>query len=170
MKKTLEVINELEKEKLIKTYAIGGAIAALKWIEPFFTRDLDIFIIPVQKTKDGELIVLTPIYDYLASKGYLEWKGQWLMIEGIPVEFIPAEGLIKESVENAVEIDFEGVKTRVITPEYLIALFLTAGRDKDLIKIRMLLDQAPVEMKKLNDILQRYGLQEKFASLRRTIR
>ncbi|MCM8787260.1 MAG: hypothetical protein NC935_04315, partial [Candidatus Omnitrophica bacterium] len=34
-------------------------------------------------------------------KGYNEWKGQWLIIEGVPVEFIPAEGLLREVVENA---------------------------------------------------------------------
>jgi len=31
LKKTLEVINELKKEGLIKDYAIGGAIGALRW-------------------------------------------------------------------------------------------------------------------------------------------
>jgi len=45
MKKTLEVINELKRKGLIKDYVIGGDIGVLKWTEPFFTRDLDIFII-----------------------------------------------------------------------------------------------------------------------------
>ena len=37
MKKAIEVMNELKKKKLIKDYAIGGAIAALRWVEPFYT-------------------------------------------------------------------------------------------------------------------------------------
>lgn len=87
------------------------------------------------------------------------------MIEGIPVEFIPAEGLAQESVENAVDVDFEDVKTRVMTPEYLIAMFLKAERPKDIIKVRMLLEQAPVDMDKLYDILKQYDLLEKFKNL-----
>ena len=166
MKKTLEVINELEKEKLIKTYAIGGAIGALRWVEPFFTRDLDVFILLAKELKDKELVVLTPIYDYLAGKGYKEWRGQWIMIEGIPVEFIPAVGLSREAVEQSIVVDFEGVKTKVMTPEYLIASFLLAGRDKDIAKIKLLLEQAPLDHEKLTGILSRYNLLEKFHNLR----
>jgi predicted nucleotidyltransferase len=165
MKKTIEILNELKKNGLIKDYAIGGAIGALKWVEPFFTRDLDVFIIPAQETKNNELVVLTPIYDFLADNDYKEWIGQWIMIEGIPVEFIPAVGLSKEAIEHAVDIDFEGVRTKVMTPEYLIALFLKAGRDKDITKIKMLLEQATVDKNKLTGILNRYGLLEKLNRL-----
>jgi len=165
VKKTLEIINDLREKNLIKDYAIGGAIGALKWVEPFFTRDLDVFILLTQELRNDELVVLTPIYDYLANKGYKEWIGQWLMIEGIPVEFIPALGLSQEAVEKSVIIDFEGVNTKVMTPEYLIALFLKAGRDKDIIKIKMLLEQATVDHKKLNKILDRFDLQKRFNKL-----
>lgn len=161
MRKTLEVITELKKEKLIQDYAIGGAIGVLKWVEPFFTRDLDIFVIPIHKAKTKELIDFSGIYNYLKAKGYNEWVGQWIVIEGVPVEFIPAEGLARESVENAIKIQFEGVKTKVINPEYLIALLLTAGRKKDVIKIEMLLKQTTIDMARLKDIVNRYGLGEK---------
>lgn len=161
MKKTIEVINGLKEERLIKDYAIGGAIGVLKWVEPFFTRDLDIFIIPFQEP-EGKVIDLSPIYDYLKKKGYDEWAGQWIIIEGIPVEFIPAENLAKESVVNAQEIEFEGAKTKVIIPEYLIALLLKAGREKDIMKIKMLLEQAKVDRRKLNEVLMRYDLDNNF--------
>lgn len=162
MKKTIEVINELKQRGLIKDYAIGGAIAALKWTEPFFTRDLDLFIIPEKKVGKEQLVVLSSVYDYLKEKGYDTWTGQWLIVEGIPVEFIPAEGVAEEAVKNAVETLFEEVMTRVISPEYLIALFLIASRDKDRIKIRMLLEQATINMEHLRDILVRHRLWEKF--------
>ncbi len=160
MRDTINVINKLKEEGLIKDYAIGGAIGALKWVEPFFTRDLDIFIVPINETKEG-LINLSPIYDYLKEKGCF-WRGQWLIIEGIPVDFIPVDTLEKEAVENAQETEYEGVKTRVITPEYLIALFLKTGRDKDIRKIEMLLEQAEIDREKLGKILEGHGLAEKF--------
>ncbi len=163
MKKTLDVISELKKQELIKDCAIGGAIGVLKWVEPFFTRDLDIFVIPIFQTEKKKLIDFSGIYNYLKAKGYNEWVGQWIIIEGVPVEFIPADsGLMKESVEKAIETEYEGVKTKVIRPEYLIALLLIAGRQKDKLKIEMLIDQAKVDMKKLKRILAKYKLNEKF--------
>lgn len=161
MKNTLKVINELVKDKLIKNYAIGGAIGVLKWTEPFFTRDLDIFIIPIQEIQRKEILSLSEIYDYLKTKGYSKWVGQWLIIEGIPVEFIPAtDGLFREAVENAVETKFEDIKAKVIIPEYLIALFLKAKRAKDIIKIEMLLKQTKVNKEKLKEVLLKYNLNE----------
>lgn len=162
MKKTLEIINELKERQLIKNYAIGGAIAALKWVEPFFTRDLDLFVIPKKKVGKDKIFVFSPVYEYLKKRGYDSWTGQWLMIEGVPVEFIPAEGVAEEAVQNAVETDYEGVKARVITAEYLIALFLKASRDKDKIKIQMLLEQTTMNMTHLRNILERYDLWKKF--------
>jgi len=165
MKRALEVVNELKQKGLILDYAIGGAIGALRWVEPFFTRDLDVFIILAKQSKNNELVVLTPIYDYLAEHDYKEWIGQWIMIDGVPVEFIPAIGLSKEAVEQAISIDFQGINSKVMTPEYLIALFLSAGRDKDITKIRLLLEQASVDHKRLNGILKKYNLVEKFDRL-----
>lgn len=131
-------------------------------MEPFFTRNLDIFITLAAENKQTKLITLTPIYNYLEKKGYKEWVGQWIVISGIPVEFIPAEGLAEEAVENAIEIQYEMVKTKVIVPEYLIALLTKAGREKDIIKIRMLLEQAKIDRAKLENILIKYNLNEKF--------
>lgn len=161
MKNTIKIINELKQKGLIKDYAIGGAIGVLKWVEPFFTRDLDIFVVLSQQKKGQKLIYLSGIYDYLKKKGYTKWVGQWIIIEGVPVEFIPAEGLAKESVEKAIETEFEGLKTRVISPEYLIALLLVAARPKDIIKIQMLLGQAKIDMEKLKRISKRYNLNKK---------
>jgi len=160
VKKTLEVINQLKDEGVIQDYAIGGAVAALKWVEPFFTRDLDIFIIPLQeKTK---VISFLPIYESLKAKGYDQWTGQWIVIEGVPVEFLPAEGLGREAVEEAAEVEFEGVRTKVIRPEHLIALFLAAFRAKDKIKIGLLRQQTKIDPIKLDRILARYDLKKKF--------
>ncbi len=162
MKKTLEVINGLKEDGILKDYAIGGAVAALKWVEPFFTRDLDILILPIPTTGEEKVISFLPIYDALKARGYHQWTGQWLMIEGVPVEFLPAEGLSQEAVHEAVETEFEGVRTKVVLPEYLIALFLKASREKDKMKIRLLLDQTKIDRNKLRGILKHHGLEEKF--------
>jgi len=94
-------------------------------------------------------------------KGYIR-RGHWITIEGIPVDMFPADPLEKEAVEQAQETEYEGVGTKVIVPEYLIALFLRAGRDKDLRKIEMLLEQCEIDRGRLQRILSQYGLHEKF--------
>ncbi len=165
MRQTLKVVNGLKDKGLINDYAIGGGIAALFYIEPFLTYDLDVFIISVERTDEKNLIVLSPIFDYLKSKGY-SWKGEHIIIEGVPVQFIPADELEKEAVENAKVIEYEGIKAKVITPEYLTVILLRAGRKKDIEKIEKLLEQTDVDRTKLEEILNKFGLKEKFKFLK----
>ena len=80
----------------------------------------------------------------------------------IPVDLFPVDELEKEAVENAKETEYQGAKTKIIVPEYLIALFLRTNRDKDERKIKMLLEQAQINMEKLTKILNEHGLTEKF--------
>lgn len=163
MKDTLKVINELKKKRLVDDYAIGGGIAALFYIEPFLTYDLDLFILVSEEKKQENLILLSSIFKYLEKRGY-PWKGEHIVIEGIPVQFIPVDELEEEAVKNSREIEYEGVKTKVILPEYLIAILLRTGRKKDKEKIERLLEQTEVDKERLEDILKRYHLRKKFRS------
>lgn len=165
MRQTLKVINELKNKGLINDYAIGGGIAALFYIEPFLTYDLDVFIIPIERADENNLIVLSPIFDYLKSKGY-SWKGEHIIIEGVPVQFIPVDKLEKEAVENAKMIEYEGVKAKVITPEYLIVILSRAGREKDIEKVKRLLKQTDIDRTTLEEISNKFGLKERFEFLK----
>lgn len=160
MKKAIKTINELKKAGLIEDYAIGGGIAAIFYVEPFVTYDVDVFIILPKEAKCRNLIVLSPIFDYLKGKGF-RWKGEHIIIEGVPVQFIPADELEEEAVRKARQIKYEGVRTKVLTPEYLVSILLRAGRKKDQEKVEKLLEQTKVDREKLKDILHRYGLKEK---------
>lgn len=164
MKKTLMLINELKEEGLIEDYAIGGGIAALFYIEPFLTYDLDIFIIPAQKTEKKGVISLSPIFAYLKTKR-CTWKGEPIVIEGVPVQFIPADELEEEAVKNARRIEYKGVKSKVIRPEYLIAILLRAGRKKDIEKIETLLEGTGVNRTNLEEILDKFDLKDKFRNI-----
>jgi hypothetical protein len=44
MKQTIEVLNQMVVDEIIASYAIGGAIAAFRYIEPASTDDLDILV------------------------------------------------------------------------------------------------------------------------------
>ena len=71
LRKTIEVVTKLYERGAIQRYAIAGAVAALNYIEPALTQDLDILvsIADFENRKSG-LILLTPIENALASMGY----------------------------------------------------------------------------------------------------
>lgn len=158
---TLRVMNQLKTEGVIEDYAIGGGVGTIKYTEPFSTYNLDLFVI-VPKSKG--LTLLTPIYDRFRQLGY-PWHKDYLIVEGLPVQFIAADELESEAVTRAARATVFGVSTKVMRPEYLIALFARAGRTKDKAKITMLLEQAKVDILVLREILVRYGLLEKFEAI-----
>ncbi len=160
MKRTIEVLNELEKEGVFLRYAIGGGIGAIFYTEPFLTFDLDVFI--VLPATDGGLVTLTPVYDALRVRGYGE-ENECVVIEGISVQFLPAYNpLTEEALAQARETDYEGVPTRVLKAEYLIAICLQTGRSKDRARVAMLREQAELDRDLLADLLKRRHLEEKW--------
>jgi hypothetical protein len=119
MKKTLAVINEMKKQKIIEDYAIAGGIATIFYVEPILTYDLDIFF--TYKTEPTGLDVLKPIYKCLRKKGYKE-KQEHVLIEGIPVQFFPVyDALSREAVEQAQKTTYSSVSIKVLSAEHLIA-------------------------------------------------
>ena len=159
MEKTLEIINRMEAEGLIGRYAIGGAMAAIFYVEPFATFDLDIFF---ATSMSGSLVTMTPVYKYLAAAGY-EAKGEAIDIEGWPVQFIPTYNpLVAEAVEQALEIKFKGTATRVLSAEHLVSIMLQTGREKDYARAAKFLEEGVVNVERLTDILSRHGLTDKW--------
>ncbi|MDA8200339.1 MAG: hypothetical protein M0Z54_13100 [Thermaerobacter sp.] len=155
MKATLAVLNELERQGIVHRYAIGGAMAAMFYVEPTVTYDMHIFV--VLPTSSG-LLTLTPIYDALRQRGY-EPEGECIVIEGVPVQFLPAYNpLVEEALEQARLVDVEGVATRVLPLEHLIAMAAQTGRLKDRARVQLLMDEGSVNTVRLADICGRHGL------------
>lgn len=159
MKKALQIINKLKSEGLIEDYAIGDGVGTMYYTEPISTYDLDIFI-TIEEKGQG-IILLTPVFEYLKSKGY-KWSGEHIILDDYPVQFIAADDLEKAAIKNARDITYQGVKTRVMGPEHLIAILLRAGRAKDILKVGMILEQYSIDHSRLSGILTRYKLKEKY--------
>ena len=165
MEQTLHIINLMQQEGLFTAYAIGGGIAALFYIEPITTFDLDIFIMLPEP--NGLLVSLSPLYAWLEKKGYSSQHEQ-VVIEGIPVQFIPAYNpLIEDAVKHAVTRPYGNVSTRVLGAEYLIAIMLQTYRGKDKDRLAKFMDEADISMSLLNPILEQYQLQDRFEQFRR---
>jgi len=156
MKDTLSEINELRAAGLVGQWAIGGAMGATFYLEPISTYDLDIFVI-----FEGSplILTLTPIYDFLKARGHTA-EGDAVLVHGWPVQFLPAESmLLREAVEQAGEIDFEGVPARVMRAEHLMAIALQTGRGKDFARLVTFMEAGSVDTISLHSILARHGLE-----------
>lgn len=168
MEKTLKIINRLEADGVIERYAIGGAVAAIFYIEPFQTYDLDIFF--AADVSASDLLLLSPIYDHLATFGY-KAEGESIQIEGWPVQFLPAfSALTTEAIEQAVEIKFKRTPTRLMRAEHLAAIMLQTGRAKDCARLVQLLEEDALDMKLFKDIISRHGLVEKWHEFQQRFR
>src|SRR5258706_9700026 len=88
----LRAANDLVAAKLIEDWALGGALAAIYYIEPFTTYDADIFFIPVDQ---GLSAGIPPIYAYLQERGW-QLDREHLIVQGFPVQFLASSGLTEE--------------------------------------------------------------------------
>lgn len=162
MRETLEVLNRLVEEEVIRQYAIGGAVAAIYYLEPFATSDVDVFV--QVETCENELMIFAPLYEYLTRQGF-ELTGEFVNIEGFSVQFLPVfNSLTDEAVSEAQTISYDHVTTRIMRAEHLVAIMLDTGRSKDYARIHLFLEQAVVNVDVLNAILLRHGLTKKWAA------
>jgi hypothetical protein len=82
------------------------------------------------------------------------------------VQFVEAgnNSLWLEAVENGESLTIGGKRTWVIGKEYLIAMWLFAGRAKDYQKIAMFVEAGIIDVGKLADLLDRYELKAKWGA------
>lgn len=165
MKKVFQLLNEMVRDGAVPNYAIGGAIGAVFYIEPFATQDVDVFI--MMETEPSGLVTKIPGWEYLKDRGFSQIHGEAIVIEDWPVQFIPVSNALEEEAYiNAEILDFEGEPVRVVLAEHLVAIMLRTGRVKDLARAEMFVLQKSVDEDLLLDIVKRHNLEEVWTSFR----
>jgi hypothetical protein len=161
MEKVIQVLNRMQADGIIERFAIGGGIAAIHYLEPYLTEDIDVFISPVVVGANG-LVSFGRIYSYLDELGYKPVR-EYISIEGWLVQFVPAsESVQKEAVARADRVAFAGEYTLIFSAEHLAAELLRSGRLKDLTRVGALLESEQMNMNVFHDIVRRHGLAEKW--------
>src|SRR5437879_3244569 len=161
MKKTFAILNDMVADGAIENYAIAGAIGAIFYVEPFATQDIDVFIL-MPETQD-ELIAKIPGWDYLRDRGYSEMRGEALIIEDWPVQFMPvSNALEEEAYMNAETLPFEDTPVRVVLAEHLVAIMLKLGRPKDFAGVQMFFAHDAVEREALMNVIVENELDEQW--------
>lgn len=166
LKKTLAVINEMQRAGIIGQYAIGGAVGATFYLEPVATLDVDVFV--AMHPEPGQMIATPkPIYDYLTSRG-CKTEGEYIVIEEWPVQFLPPTGpLVEEAIGRAREIDVEGERTYIFSAEHLVAIALQTGRARDKARILQFVEAGVLDQQGLQEILKRHRLLDRWAAFER---
>jgi hypothetical protein len=150
----MRAANGLVAAGLIEEWALGGALAAIYYVEPFTTYDADIFFIPADKSLAAGI---PAIYAHLQAQGW-QIEHEHLLLRGFPVQFLAASGLTEEAVRQAERIQFEGVPGKVFRAEHIVAIAASVGRQKDKARIEQLLQQADMDKTYLESVLQRHKL------------
>lgn len=150
----LRAANDLVAAGLIKDYALGGALAAIYYVEPFTTYDADIIFIAAEQ---GLTAGIPEIYAHLQERGW-RVEREHLLVKGFPVQFLAAAGLTEEAVREARTITYEGVRAKVFRPEHIVAIAASVGRHKDLARIEQMLEQTEIDRTLLDEILRRHKL------------
>jgi hypothetical protein len=150
----LRAANDLAEARLIEDWALGGALAAIYYVEPFTTYDADIFFIPADK---GLSAGIPAVYARLQAQGW-QIEREHLLVRGFPVQFLAASGLTEEAVREAIHIEFEGVPAKIFQAEHVVAIAAAVGRQKDKARIEQLFQQASLDRTKLENILERHKL------------
>lgn len=164
VKRTLEMLNQMQADGLIAHYAIGGAVGATFYLEPAATLDVDVFVLLANAS--GGLISLTPIYEYLKARGGVEDR-EHIVLGDWPVQFlVPANNLERDAVAGSIPVDVDGVRTWVMLPEYLVAIALSTGRSKDYLRILQFIKEKAVDDVMLRAILGKHGLLSKWEQFR----
>lgn len=155
-------LNTLKRRKIIRDYALIGAVAATAYMEPIFTEDLNIIILV---DTDGEyLSTFRQVGEFSESM-----EGMHYILGGVPVQMFPSttKPLFRDAVEKAKLARVGNRRVKVALPEHLILLYLEAFRDKDHFRIHRLLPL--VSTKRLQELLGRFDDEGRLTSRLQTI-
>lgn len=162
MQAVCDILEQLLREGIVNRYAVGGATAAGFHGEPLATRDIDVFVF-LDPPEGSLLVTLDPVFRRLAELGFSEFDEEGLLIHGFPVQFLSAApGLEAEAVEQAMIVEWEDHRLRVMRPEHLAVIALTVGRPKDRARLVYLVELPDFNIESFRQILTRYQLLERW--------
>ncbi len=163
----LQTLNEMVEEGVLETYALGGAVAATYYLEPISTMDVDVFV-RLYDQRNKSIIDPRPIFAFLSQKGHV-MEGEYVMVEGWPVQFLAPPGELGEDALDLAEVaDASGTPVRLLTAEHLAAIALETGRPKDKLRLQMFIESPQFNRSKFEELVERFDLQPQWQSFKHT--
>jgi hypothetical protein len=139
LERAVAILNELKQEGKLRDFAIMGAYAYSHHAEAVSTADLDIVVLA---DSDAEY------YAELGRAGERgEWRGMHVVLGGLPVQMFPTTigQLYFDALLSSRLTEIGRQPAKVVTPEYLIVMFLVSFRLQDRLRIVRLLESVDRE-------------------------
>ena len=119
---------------------------------------MDVFVF-LAGSEDSPLVSLEPLFGSLREKGFGTFEGEAMMIHGLPVQFLTASGALEEeAVRDALSVEWDGHRMRIMSPEHLAAIAMTVGRPMDRAGVVYLVSLEGFDKSRFQEILSRHGL------------
>jgi hypothetical protein len=163
MQDVLRALNQLVRDGVIETYAIGGAVGAAFYIDAVQTEDVDAFTYFAEASSG--LLDLSPIYSALLALGG-KLEREYVRFGAWPLQILPdSTPLVSEAIRDARAVEYEGIPTRVFLPEHLCSIALQTGRAKDFLRVQTFLEQEQVDLAALRRMAERFGLGDRLVKV-----
>jgi hypothetical protein len=161
LRKLFRLFDQAVQDGVIDRYALAGGFAIIYYGAPIHTVDADLLVV-FPTTRTGLLDPGT-LFGYFEKNG-ADWLDEYLVLNGLKFQLVPANGGLNAEALTTAKPGTEGFS--VVDLEHLIAMKLSANRPKDRLHIEHLLSSgARPDAGKLEEILRRYGLAERWADL-----
>ncbi len=168
MDRIIRILDEMVRERVIDDYALGGATALAYYSDNILTEDIDVFVYFTSRSKF--LIDLNPLYEYLVKTKNARAEGQYIILEGFPVQFlVPYDDLSKEAFSNSITVLYGDVQVRIFDLEFLMAIMIQLGKQKYRERLRRLIEENSFDEKKLQAILTKHMLGNKWLDFKRSL-
>jgi hypothetical protein len=156
LRDVFRTLERLVQERIVSSYALVGAMAAIFYAEAIRTFDLDVAVsLPATP---GAILSLAPLYDRLRQDGF-EPDREHVRIYGVPVQFLSSDPpLWSDAVASARRFDYEGVSVRVAPPEHLILMALEAPSPRRRERAALLLESGAVDRTRLAELSLRFAI------------
>lgn len=157
IQEVIEVVNQMQINGVVESYAIGGAVGATFYIEAVSTLDVDVFV-TLKVPSDSLLLSLRPIFEYLTARGG-KIEGEYVVFSGWPIQFLPPiNDLVEEALREAVTMDVDGIPARVFSAEHLAAIALQTGRGKDKARLNLFIEAKALNLARFERLVEQHGL------------
>ena len=140
----IEEVAELAKTQRVRVALIGGAALQLHGSDRL-TKDIDF-------AADAEVGGIEVI-------GSLDFGGvEGRTHSGVPVDLVVRDDDYRQLYEEALDhsVCVEDLPLPVVTPEYLIAMKMVAGRGKDEVDLEFLVAESGADLAKAREIIKRH--------------
>ena len=155
MKDTLNIINRMQADGVIGPRYRRRRCGATFYLEPAATYDLDVFVFRPGTRRPDHHPHSTPISNNTAAR-------QTRNTSSLPAgqcSSCPQEARWRRRPSfKPSKPPVDGIPTRVMTAEHLVAIALKTGRAEDKLRVVQFLESDAVDRPRLLDIITRHGL------------